>query len=224
MNVKKLKIADAKRLIKYCKREKLYEGHTYENVKNIELSKNNYALGLVSEDLEQELTNRLKLFYHSNRKDLIVMCSNVITLPKELKNCDLKTQKKFFEAMMNGTSATFGPKNILGGFVHLDETTPHIHVLFTPITKNKFCAKELVNKFNLERLWFNCQVSSDIYLPFHPLEGRKPIRLKNGATQKVVINDKTYYRNKTIKQLKRESEANRIKQDLERIQERTRER
>lgn len=66
----------------------------------------------------------------SNRKDLNVMCSWVITAPKTIPEEQLS---KFFECCYNFMTSRYGVNNTLSAAVHLDETTPHIHYCFIPV-------------------------------------------------------------------------------------------
>lgn len=43
-------------------------------------------------------------------------------------------------------SEKFGKENFVGGSVHLDEKTPHMSVMFVPITNGKLCAKEILTR------------------------------------------------------------------------------
>ncbi len=87
-----------------------------------------------------------------NRKEINVMCSWVITKPKEL-NPD--AQDLFFQEVYKFLENRYGKENVISAYVHLDETTPHVHFAFVPIKfdekkqKYKVCAKEVVNRQDL---------------------------------------------------------------------------
>ena len=44
-------------------------------------------------------------------------------------------------------------ENIVSAMVHMDEKTPHLHLVFVPLTKdNRLCAKEIIgNRANLTK-------------------------------------------------------------------------
>lgn len=46
-----------------------------------------------------------------------------------------------------------GRENIVSAMVHMDEKTPHLHLVFVPLTKdNRLCAKEIIgNRANLTK-------------------------------------------------------------------------
>lgn len=46
-----------------------------------------------------------------------------------------------------------GRENIISAVVHMDEKTPHLHLIFVPLTEdNRLCAKEIIgNRKNLTK-------------------------------------------------------------------------
>lgn len=65
------------------------------------------------------------------RKDVNVMCSWVVTLPK---NFDKEKERKFFEECYNFLKDRYGgEKNVISAYVHKDEITPHLHYSFVPV-------------------------------------------------------------------------------------------
>lgn len=74
------------------------------------------------------------------RKDAVVMADIVVTAPRNVPERDLE---RFFEGVYEYLAAHVGADNMLGGYVHMDETTPHMHAPFTPIKDGKFNFKGL---------------------------------------------------------------------------------
>ena len=74
------------------------------------------------------------------RKDAVVMADMVITAPKNVNESDLR---RFFNLSYIYLAHQVGRENMLGGYVHMDETTPHMHIPFTPIKDGKFNYKGL---------------------------------------------------------------------------------
>lgn len=74
------------------------------------------------------------------RKDAVIMADMVITAPRNVPYSDLDT---FFELSYEFMAYQVGIDNLLGGYVHMDETTPHMHVPFTPIKDGRFNFKKL---------------------------------------------------------------------------------
>ena len=72
-----------------------------------------------------------------NRQDVNVLDSFVITMPKDLLEEEPDRAKEFFQNSYDFFKGIVGEDNIVSAWVHLDEATPHMHFLFTPIVKEK---------------------------------------------------------------------------------------
>lgn len=65
----------------------------------------------------------------------ITGCSWVVSLPKELYG-DAAKEKAFFQGTYDFISERYGKENVINNAVHYDEAgLPHIHVLFSPVTR-----------------------------------------------------------------------------------------
>lgn len=54
---------------------------------------------------------------------------------------------------LNFIISKYRRENVLAAILHLDETNPHIHALFTPVTEDlRFCCKELTSDGKLSKL------------------------------------------------------------------------
>lgn len=82
------------------------------------------------------------------RKDAVVMADIVITAPQNVPQRDLE---RFFKLSYMYVGKLVGRKNMMGGYVHMDETTPHMHVPFTPIKDGRFNYKGLCPRSFYER-------------------------------------------------------------------------
>lgn len=100
------------------------------------------------------INNRLKELNLSPRKDAVVMNSFVVgsdktffdKLPKAL-------QYEFFTDCTKFFAERYGKENIISAVVHLDETTPHMHLNLMPVTKDgRLCSKQLFDKPQLQQL------------------------------------------------------------------------
>lgn len=102
------------------------------------------------------------------RKDAVVMCSFVITSDKEFfNNISLEQEKAYFQKAYNFVKDKYGEQNIISAEVHKDETTPHLHINFIPVTQdNRLSAKSLFDKKSLKQLQddFYSQVSREFGL------------------------------------------------------------
>ena len=80
-----------------------------------------------------------------NRQNVNTLCSWVITKPEGVDNAD-----KFFKAAFKFMGKRYGFKNVVAGYVHFDETSPHMHFYFIPVKDERVCAKEVVNRYDLQ--------------------------------------------------------------------------
>jgi hypothetical protein len=86
------------------------------------------------------------------RKDAVTLCSWAVTAPQDLPE---DKQEDFFRECYAWFSERYGEDNIVTAAVHLDETSPHMHLQFTPIIEDKdgtrrLCAKDLETRGKLK--------------------------------------------------------------------------
>lgn len=155
------------------------------------------------------LHQRLSEVKVQNRKDVNVMCDWIITAPKDLPEEDLK---RFFSFSFDFFSQRYGKENVISANVHMDETTPHMHFAFIPVTKDKkksvykVSAKEVLNRSDLQSLHGDLQRYLENVLGY-------PVHVLNGATKG---------KNKEIQELKAKSaeeKAKKAKEELEKLEE-----
>jgi len=154
----------------------------------------NYNLAAEDQPMGQHeyLQKRLGEVFCQNRKDVNVMCSWVVTAPEDLPREELES---FFRHSYDFLSDRYGKDNVISAYVHMDESSPHMHFSFIPVCPDKkrglkVSAKKVISKTELER--------------FHPLL-QKYLEDKLGH-EVSVLNGATIDGNKTIKQLKKISE------------------
>lgn len=139
---------------------------------------------------------RLNEVHCLKRKDVNVMCSWVVTAPKELPE---EHTKEFFERTYNFLEKKYGKENVISSYVHLDETTPHMHFAFVPVVfdkkkdKYKVSAKEVLTKAELKSFHKDLQAEMDKFVEEH--EHKFECNVLNGATANG---------NKTIQEFKAE--------------------
>lgn len=135
------------------------------------------------------LKNRLNTVHHNNRKTQIVMIDWIITLPDEVKKSD---ERLFFQSCYEFCKDMYGKENIVGSWVHLDETTPHMHVSITPVINGKFDCKSIINRKNLQEFHPKLKKYVDGCLGYDA-------GILNGITKKVG-------RSKSVEELKQKNE------------------
>lgn len=133
------------------------------------------------------------------RKDAILLCSWMVTAPKSLPK---DKQAEFFKGAYEWFSKRYGEDNIVTAAVHLDETSPHMHLQFTPIVEKKgvrrLCARDLETPQKLQQVHPQLQKVLTKQLGC-------PVELLNGATDGG---------NKTVNELK----AKKLEKKVEELQ------
>lgn len=87
------------------------------------------------------------------RKDAVLMGAFVISSDGEFFNrLILSQQRRFFEDATEYFAERYGEENIISAVVHMDETTPHMHLNLVPIVDRRLCAKELFTPKTLREL------------------------------------------------------------------------
>lgn len=129
--------------------------HSNEDI-NTDKSHLNYDLCEKEGNMNERLSDRLEDVHCLNRADVKVMADWILTLPQNLKEIPEESQKQFFEQSYEFLSDRYGKENVLSAMVHNDETTPHMHFAFTPVTfdekkqHNKVSAKEVLTRQDLK--------------------------------------------------------------------------
>ena len=179
---------------------------------NIDASKThlNYNLAEKEQSLSQIdfIHKRLSEVKVQNRKDVNVLCDWVITAPKDLPQ---EEHRKFFEESYKFLNSRYGKENVVSAYVHMDETTPHMHYAFIPVKhgfkenkKNpdisteyyKVSAKEVLTRYELKK--------------FHP-DLQRHLEMALGHEVRI-LNDATKEGNRSIQELKRQSATERLQE------------
>ena len=87
------------------------------------------------------------------RYDAVLMGAFVISSDGEFfKRLMPSQQRRFFEDATEYFAEKYGEENIISAVVHMDETTPHMHLNLVPIVDRRLCAKELFTPKTLREL------------------------------------------------------------------------
>lgn len=80
------------------------------------------------------------------RKDSVTLVETLITAsPEFFEGRNPREVKEFFDHALTFIKAKQVPESILSAVVHMDEKTPHMHLCFVPLTKDKrLSAKEII--------------------------------------------------------------------------------
>ena len=156
-HVSHFKKADCKRLNNEYDRDEKFlakEKSKTESRIHFDKTKDNYKLGEQEMDLSEQIEKRFGMgdLKVSTRRDLNVMSDWVITCPREID--EPEEQKRFFETVYQFTKDRYGSENVLTGFVHMDESQPHMHLPVIPVHHGKkgshVSSKELFTRSELQ--------------------------------------------------------------------------
>lgn len=84
--------------------------------------------------IENALMERLKEVKKPLRKDAVIVRPLILQLDPEYYRDYEDEDNESITTMIEWACNTFGKENIIGGSLHLDEASPHLHLLFTPVT------------------------------------------------------------------------------------------
>ncbi len=200
-NISKSKRGSAHGLIDHDKRT--CENHTNEKI-DPTLSKHNY--NLVPGDPWENYTKRMGEVYCLNRADVNTLANITVSLPKEINAQDTN---KFFEQTHKFYQNHFGEENVISSFVHLDETTPHIHIKAIPIYKN-------FKKNDREQISFDVVCNRKFYKEMH-LKLEKHLQTSLGY-ECGIMNQATLDGNKAISELKKGTAVKELKKIMNEIE------
>lgn len=146
-----------------------------------ELTHLNYNLAKDYQSMEQVafVRKRLSEVKVQKRADVNVLCDWVVTAPKDLPEEELKP---FFEATHAFLAGKYGKENVVSAYVHMDETTPHLHFAFIPVVPDKrkggfkVSAKECITRAELKTFHTALQTRIENELGH-------PVAILNGVTK-----------------------------------------
>lgn len=171
----------------------------------------NYNLAPEREETQLEfIRQRTDELNALKRKDVNVLGSWIVTVPQTVPQ---EYQKEFFKTTYGHLTDMYGEKNVVSAYVHMDETTPHMHFCFVPVVydakkqREKVSCKECVTQIDLKKFHPALQKSLDDW------------RKNNGYTFECDIqNGATAGGNMTVQELKArtlEEENNKLSRDNE---------
>lgn len=101
--------------------------------------------------LANDLKGNLRL---QGEKQSNVMCEFIITSDKEFFNrLGEERMKRFFADAYNFVTAKVGEKYVVSAVVHMDESTPHMHVTYIPVISGKDRKGNPCMRINCSEFW-----------------------------------------------------------------------
>ena len=156
-NEKKIKHDGIPPVQKENERDEQYNGAN----KNIDHSRtgNNIRFVERGQSYLTYIKQRVKEVGARIKKDSVLLSSWVITAsPEWFKGMRPEHIQEYFRECYRFFAERYGEENIVGAVVHLDETTPHMHLNMVPIYQgHRLCCKHLFDRVALRKL------QTDIY-------------------------------------------------------------
>jgi hypothetical protein len=189
---------------------------------NTELSKNNYSMfKCPTRKFADIIKNRVQAVQDQQKRQIRKDCPRALEYmitasPEFFLGSDDDNQKKYFENALEFIKKRHGEENLVSAEIHLDEETPHLHVIVVPIRqledgKIKLDPKSFCTPKELRDLQtnFNKQVA-------------KRFGLERGEYESEAKHQTTEQHNKKLCRENRELEKqkNEIKSDIETLEQR----
>ena len=117
------------------------------------------------------------------RKNSIIMCQMMITSDNEFfKKIGLEETKRYFIESYKFVCnyKNLGERNIISAAVHLDETTPHMHLVFIPVIHTKDEQGNAVDKICARDFWRGRDSYRKLQNDFHKYVTSKGFDLERG--------------------------------------------
>ena len=236
MNCEKFTRNQSTNILVHCNRSD--PNRTYKNQK-IDHSKTymNYNLapehnGMTDYEYMKKRCEELKIL---KRKDVNWLVSWVITIPTDYDG----NKAMFFREAYNFMEKKYGKENVVSAYIHLDETSPHMHFCFVPVVfdkkkqEYKVNAKQCINKTELKQIHPQMQEYLETKLQTKvnilngaTAEGNKTVeqlkneeKIKEKAILELIQNPTAEIKKSVIEQLPEEQKENIIEEEIEIIKE-----
>ena len=93
----------------------------------------------------QEIRHRISMAGCRVRRDSVKFVDTLVTVSPEFAEVHESEMPEYFERAFGFLKERVGEENIFSAVVHMDEKTPHMHLCFVPLTKDKrLSAKEIL--------------------------------------------------------------------------------
>lgn len=123
---------------------------------DVSRSEDNYDL-IPCDNYKRSIKEKLSNLVESSRavrKDAVVVCNFIVTSDNETMDAlGADRQREFFQDSVKWFSDRYGADRVLNATVHMDETTPHLHIGVMPITQDgRLSAKAIFTKTEMKAI------------------------------------------------------------------------
>lgn len=132
-----------------CERHNERKKEIYKSNPDIDVDKSNQNYHIIEPPkytYSRKIKDLIKKSNCKTRKDSVMLVETIITAsPEFMKKLSLEEQKEYFKRATDFMIDKIGKQNIISAVVHMDESNPHMHLVFCPINKeNKLSAKSIL--------------------------------------------------------------------------------
>ena len=116
---------------------------------NSDIDKNrtmqNYHIVTPRWSYEQEIRHRIRMAGCRVRRDSVKFVDTLVTVSPGFAKAHESEMPEYFNRAFDFLKERVGEENIISAVIHMDEKTPHMHLCFVPLTKDKrLSAKEIL--------------------------------------------------------------------------------
>ena len=191
----------------YRHNERIFENHSN---KDIDTSRSHLNYELTERDRELSYKSQIEDYINENkvseraiRKDAVLCDEWIITSDKAFfEKLDQEKTRDFFETAKNYFAENYGEENIAYASVHLDESTPHMHMGVVPFENGKLSSKAMFDREELKKI----QDELPKYMNEHGFD------LQRGE-----LNSEA--KHKTVAEFKKDLATTEVQQELDRLNE-----
>lgn len=191
----------------YRHNERIFENHSN---KDIDTSRSHLNYELTDRDRELSYKSQIEDYINENkvseraiRKDAVLCDEWIITSDKTFfEKLDQEKTRDFFETAKNYFAENYGEENIAYASVHLDESTPHMHMGVVPFENGKLSSKAMFDREELKKI----QDELPKYMNEHGFD------LQRGE-----LNSEA--KHKTVAEFKKDLATTELQQELDRLDE-----
>ena len=192
------------------------KGHTNKDIDNTRTHLNFYCKK--NEQTYIKEFDRIKKEYDLKghiRSNSIILCEMMITSDNEFfDKIGLEETKRYFKESYKFVCnyKNLGEKYIVSAVVHLDETTPHMHLIYIPVIHTKDKEGNLIDKICARDFWRGRDSYRDLQNEFHKYIISKGFDLERGLPI-----EETGAKHQKIEELKKITNFENTKKVLENV-------
>ena len=183
------------------------ESHSNPDI-DYERSAGNYELHeSAAENYGEAIQNRIDdlLLVKAVRKDAVHLCGLIVSSDSAFfEKLSPEDTRRFFEESKAFLTEYVGAENVISAMVHLDEKTPHMHLMHVPVTPDgRLSAKTIYTRQSLKKL----QTELPLHLQSRGFDLQRGVEQEPGAAKKHLNTREFKQQQEVLRSLEKEAEA-----------------